>query len=1039
MHRAHFAFKALKNWAQTRNHRESEAGQSIVIMVIGVIALLAFAGLVFDGGTAYAQFRRMQNAADAGALAGVTELTKKKSPTEGTTAGAICNQLIKYSRNLNAQPVYGGQTVAIVKAQYILIGDKLKPIPGCHPDADSSQVGASPPDDAIGVRVTVATTFKTFFLGLIGLGNGTSTAHSSAQYGNVLPQRVQPIAKRCDDPNKFACGLYEQQAEDPDGIVDIWQSTQSGNYGWLAWNGTTNADTLAQELAKEYNYFGDYVDDMPTKCKKLDYHCWVQGAPGIKTSGNPNDLDGIRTDLDTWIASGDPMIIILYDEESEKQGANSDYRVYGFAAFFPTDYDLDQKHLWGYFGYWTTAGAICKDCPDTGLYTVALVPDVAEPPPGPPEDATIYIHVVNDVDGDCNFVLDPDSYAMHAQVSVTGPGISTTFPTEGISANSIKGPPGHYTVSESNPIEPIALPLSCDPGTVSFDLTAGQVQTVYFLDKAADVADLIVNIRDGNNGGAPFLEPAHIRLVDPANHQITGDTSSGTKLFKNLPAVSYTASASALYHNSSPASWPVNLTVGVTQTIAFTMTDAPHGNLWVSAFNDINNDGARDPTLEPELSNASITAKHNATGQTFFWPTGTRHEFVGVPAGDYTITEANPPGFTSLSPVFTPAGGTVLSPDSVVVNVPDGGTKEVAFRDWIPPTGTICVLVFDDINGSGTYGAGETVVTGATVMLKDWNGNVVQGWVTDGSEPHCFPNMPVPPAGSYYSAVEMNAQGYYSTTSDTVSNISITRDSTANVFFGDRMATPTPSATATRTGTATRTPTSTATPTKTNTPPPGATYTPTPTPTHTPIPGALCVTVFTDLNENLIFDPTPVSGTVPGAETPEAYLAPKDVTVKNSVGSTVGNWNGSGAQPYCFPNLWPGDYTAIETNPDTYRSTTADSVTGPVTSGNSTSVLFGDKQCAVAAPIMGDPIRNADGTYFLHWQNVGVLGYEVWGSFTSFNPSDPPPAWHQVAFVSSINYTVIDRTKDGTFFYVRAWDGCILSDPSNVVALPAGG
>ncbi len=45
---------------------EKEQGQTVVIVAFAVIALLAFAGLAIDGGTAYLNRRRMQNAADAG-------------------------------------------------------------------------------------------------------------------------------------------------------------------------------------------------------------------------------------------------------------------------------------------------------------------------------------------------------------------------------------------------------------------------------------------------------------------------------------------------------------------------------------------------------------------------------------------------------------------------------------------------------------------------------------------------------------------------------------------------------------------------------------------------------------------------------------------------------------------------------------------------------------------------------------------------------------------------------------------------------------
>ncbi len=52
-------------WATT-----AENGQTLVWVALAMVVLLAFVGLAIDGGAVYAERRRMQNAADAGALAG---------------------------------------------------------------------------------------------------------------------------------------------------------------------------------------------------------------------------------------------------------------------------------------------------------------------------------------------------------------------------------------------------------------------------------------------------------------------------------------------------------------------------------------------------------------------------------------------------------------------------------------------------------------------------------------------------------------------------------------------------------------------------------------------------------------------------------------------------------------------------------------------------------------------------------------------------------------------------------------------------------
>jgi hypothetical protein len=55
-------------------HRTREQGQILAIFAFGLVALIATVGLVIDGGSAYAQRRDEQNAADLAALAGANAL-----------------------------------------------------------------------------------------------------------------------------------------------------------------------------------------------------------------------------------------------------------------------------------------------------------------------------------------------------------------------------------------------------------------------------------------------------------------------------------------------------------------------------------------------------------------------------------------------------------------------------------------------------------------------------------------------------------------------------------------------------------------------------------------------------------------------------------------------------------------------------------------------------------------------------------------------------------------------------------------------------
>jgi hypothetical protein len=52
----------------------SEAGQALVVLTVAMVGLLVVVGLALDGGTAYLERRRMQNAADAGSREGARQL-----------------------------------------------------------------------------------------------------------------------------------------------------------------------------------------------------------------------------------------------------------------------------------------------------------------------------------------------------------------------------------------------------------------------------------------------------------------------------------------------------------------------------------------------------------------------------------------------------------------------------------------------------------------------------------------------------------------------------------------------------------------------------------------------------------------------------------------------------------------------------------------------------------------------------------------------------------------------------------------------------
>jgi len=182
-------------------------------VALALIASLAVIALIIDGGYAYAQRRRMQNAADAAAIAGARIHALGGSDTQVDSA---VNQ---YATANGAEGV-----------SWSYLNNQMT------------------------VRVTVSHTFSTFFAGIVGLWEMTASATAEASIqplsaaSNLLPMIVE-----VDD---FVIGqTYELWGDDPQA---------SGNFGWLDWNGepsssTELADNIANPGNSGYWQVGDWV------------------------------------------------------------------------------------------------------------------------------------------------------------------------------------------------------------------------------------------------------------------------------------------------------------------------------------------------------------------------------------------------------------------------------------------------------------------------------------------------------------------------------------------------------------------------------------------------------------------------------------------------------------------------------------------------------------------------------------------------------------------------------------------------------------
>lgn len=193
-----------------------EHGQSMVLIALLLVGIIAFLGLVFDVSNAYAQRRQMQNAADAGALAGGRVLATRANNNAETEQQVLTA--------VNAFSAANGSPGTVT---------------GVFINSSGSQVGAQIgvnggiPGSATGVRVTVNTNFNTFFLRIMQENLGRVGAIAAVQSGKAGAPEVglMPIAvPRCyvdaTNPDPAWCGeeptttshpIVGQGAQDPSG------------------------------------------------------------------------------------------------------------------------------------------------------------------------------------------------------------------------------------------------------------------------------------------------------------------------------------------------------------------------------------------------------------------------------------------------------------------------------------------------------------------------------------------------------------------------------------------------------------------------------------------------------------------------------------------------------------------------------------------------------------------------------------------------------------------------------------------------------
>jgi len=264
-----------------------ERGMALTELALLLLGLMASLALVVDIGRAYAERWRMQNAADAAALAGTRALYLGGAAQARQAAAEYAQRNGAKNAIVTVDPVQ--QTV----------------------------------------RVEARTDFPTFVATILGIDTLAANNPAQAIHGAV---------------SEFTTGLYPIAVDaknlDPDAelgfefdkIYDMYVGTQPGNFGWLSWNGTMAEGYLCSSLIPP-GRSGEYINPENPNDHVINIGDWVWGRPGVANS------ICVRNALDNFEDNRIPITIVVWDQVRH-QGSDAQYRVAGFAEFVITYYRL---------------------------------------------------------------------------------------------------------------------------------------------------------------------------------------------------------------------------------------------------------------------------------------------------------------------------------------------------------------------------------------------------------------------------------------------------------------------------------------------------------------------------------------------------------------------------------------------------------------------------------------------------------------------------------------------------------------------------
>lgn len=348
----------------TRLVRHHNRGQSLPVIGLIILVLVAMVGLSVDVGNTFSEERRAVAATNAASLAGMDVYIERTSNTTNNSVyQAIFKSLQSNGLTITPDGAAPGDSEVQFTAYYLNSEGKL--IDTGSPVIEPN--GSHVPDNVAYIQIDVVGKVDTSFARVVGRPDLPINATS---YAGLCPANsgVYPIAVNSTmlSGNNFATTANGYQMID-DGAYAGYTSSRlyvhdgdtPGGFGFLRWKKNTGAEgsssTSAPELQASLRGTGnlgsgfeevpDWPDTdlpkpaaYPSERGTLNVGDWVYGSPGWKSGGQ-------ETPIAEHIANGTRMILPIYDVAlSENRagnannggGTNNIYRVVRMGLFVIT-------------------------------------------------------------------------------------------------------------------------------------------------------------------------------------------------------------------------------------------------------------------------------------------------------------------------------------------------------------------------------------------------------------------------------------------------------------------------------------------------------------------------------------------------------------------------------------------------------------------------------------------------------------------------------------------------------------------------------